>query len=177
MKKLLFNLFCLLLCVFSLWGCGGSLRYEIRDAEVTITDCEEASKGDLEIPTEFRGLPVTSIGNEAFRKCTSLTSVTIPNSVTSIGHGAFSWCQDLTSVTIPEGVTSIGDSAFSECKSLTSITIPDSVTSIGDYAFESCSSLTSISLPEAFHSETEANRLGLDKLWPDGFALPDSSSK
>jgi len=64
--------------VFSLWGCGGSLRYEIRDAEVTITDCEEASKGDLEIPTEFKGLAVTSIGFEAFFNCDSLTSITIP---------------------------------------------------------------------------------------------------
>ncbi|MBQ4143359.1 MAG: leucine-rich repeat domain-containing protein, partial [Thermoguttaceae bacterium] len=47
--------------------------------------------------------------------CTSLTSVTIPNSVTSIGNYAFFLCKSLTSVTIPESVTSIGNSAFIGC--------------------------------------------------------------
>jgi len=87
---------------------------------------------------------ITSIGNYAFYKCTSLTSITIPNSVTSIGEGAFSFCESLTSITIPNFVTSIGDNAFINCSSLTSITIPDSVKSIGDSAFERCSSLENV---------------------------------
>ena len=86
---------------------------------------------------------VTSIGDYAFRSCTSLTSVTIVNSVTSIGDYAFAWCKSLTSVTIPDSVTYIGGSAFSGCTSLTSITIPDSVTSIGEEAFWNCTSLQS----------------------------------
>jgi len=69
---------------------------------------------------------------------------TIPDSVTSIGDWAFSRCNSLTSITIPDSVTSIGDHAFLLCKGLTSIIIPDSVTSIGSGAFSSCSSLTSI---------------------------------
>ena len=89
---------------------------------------------------------VTSIGENAFRNCYALASITIPNSVTSIGESAFASCRSLTSVTIGESVTSIGEGAFSYCYSLTSVTIPNSVTSIGGEAFSGCSSLTSINV-------------------------------
>ena len=87
---------------------------------------------------------VTSIGDDAFYKCTSLTSVTIGDSVTSIGSDAFYNCTSLTSVTIPDSVTEIGYAAFYDCTSLTSITIGDRVTSIGDFAFSVCTSLKEV---------------------------------
>ena len=92
---------------------------------------------------------VTSIGDGAFRSCTGLTSVTIPNSVTSIGEYAFASCTGLTSIEIPNSVTRIGERAFSLCTGLTSVTIPNSVTSIGEYAFASCTGLTSIEIPNS----------------------------
>ena len=95
---------------------------------------------------------VTSIGDWAFRECSSLTSITIPNSVTSIGDEAFRFCSSLTSITIPNSLTSIGNRVFSYCHSLTSITIPESVTSIGEYAFDDCSSLTSVIIPNSVTS-------------------------
>ena len=139
--------------------------------------------GNVVIPkyVEYYGknIPVTSIGSEAFRGCSDLTSVTIPNSVTSIGedtfygcygltsvtipnsvtsieHGAFQSCSGLTSVTIPNGVTSIGSSAFCGCSRLTSVTIPNSVTSIGESTFRGCSGLTSVTIPNSVTSIGES---------------------
>ena len=107
---------------------------------------------NLVLPCEYNGKPVTSIGNNAFWYCSSLTSIEIPDSVTSIGSSAFFGCSSLTSVEIPDSVTSIGSSAFRDCSSLTSVVIPDSVTSIGSSAFHNCSSLTSIEIGDSVTS-------------------------
>ncbi len=108
------------------------------------TDKSQIS-GTIEIPSEVSGKPVTGIANDAFRKCTSLTSINIPSSVTSIGDFAFNGCVKLISITFAEGsqLTSIGYWAFIGCSTLTSITIPSGVTSIGKSAFGYCP-LTSI---------------------------------
>ena len=77
------------------------------------------------IPETYEDLPVTSIGDYAFQFCTSLTSVTIPDSVTSIGWGTFAYCTSLSTVAIGNGVTSIGAYAFAYCSSLESLTVAD----------------------------------------------------
>ena len=130
------------------------------------------------IPMYIGGVKVTSIGNSAFYNCSSLTSVTIPNSVTSIGNDAFEGCSSLkynkynngqylgnsenpylvlvgvidtsaTSFTIHNSTKVICGYAFKGCSSLTSVTIGNSVTSIGSYAFYNCTNLTSIEIPES----------------------------
>ncbi|MBQ7203799.1 MAG: leucine-rich repeat domain-containing protein [Eubacterium sp.] len=91
---------------------------------------------------------VTSIGEGAFYRCTSLTSINIPNSVTYIGNDAFASCSSLTSVSIGNGITSIGRFAFASCYNLKNINLPNSVNNIGWYAFSMCRSLESVVLPK-----------------------------
>ena len=114
---------------------------------------------DIPASVTYNSVPysVTSIGNDAFWRCTGLTSVTIPNSVTSIGSSAFYDCTSLTSVTIPNGVTDIESYTFYGCSGLISVTIPNSVTSIGHAAFYGCSGLTSVTIGNGVTSiDTEA---------------------
>ena len=110
-------------------------------SQTTLTAYPGGKAGSYSVPNS-----VTSIGDEAFLGCASLTSVTIPDSLISIGIGAFHGCTSLTSVTLGHSVTSIGDWAFYRCTSLTSLSIPDSVTTIGSQAFADCASLTSVTL-------------------------------
>lgn len=95
---------------------------------------------------------VTNIGDNAFEKCTNLSSVTIPSSVVNVGQASFSDCINLASVSIPDSVMDIGYYAFAECSALTSVTIPESVTSIGIGAFYVCSGLTSVTIPDSVTS-------------------------
>ena len=107
--------------------------------------------GNVVIPSEINGLKVTAIRYGAFKECTTLKSVTIPDSVTSIGASAFSYCRNLTSVTLSNGVTSIDWGAFN-CTGLTSITIPDSMTWIGEMVFGNCTNLKNVTIPNSVTS-------------------------
>ena len=105
--------------------------------------------GELVIPSIYNDLPVTRIGNFAFFNCSTLKSITIPNSVTSIGDRTFSLCTSLQHISIPSSVTRIGLRTFSDCSSLKNITIPYGVQSIGNGAFWCCASLESIVIPDS----------------------------
>ena len=126
--------------------------YSVRAKPSLIKYFSEYLPSEITIPNEYKGLPVTEIGDYAFDSCLSLESITIPDSVTSIGDYAFCWCSSLESITIPNSVTSIGRSAFNNCSSLESIIIPNGVTSIGRSAFYNCSSLESITIPDSVTS-------------------------
>ena len=107
---------------------------------------------DIVIPEKYNNLPVKEIGQSAFRKETTITSITIPDSITNIGNLAFQMCTSLASVSIPDSVTSIGDFAFQYCECLTSVTIPYSVTSIGNNVFAACVNLASVIIPNSVTS-------------------------
>ena len=119
-----------------------------NDGTITIT-VYTGSGGNVVIPAMINGLPVTSIGDYGvFAYDSSLTSVTIPDSVTSIGNEAFFACSNLTNVTMGNDVTRIGSLAFADCSSLANVTIPHNVTDIEESAFIDCSNLTSVTIPD-----------------------------
>lgn len=104
---------------------------------------------------------VTTIGGWAFDDCNVLRRVTIGNNVTSIGPAAFQRCSYLRNITIGNSVTTIGGEAFFNCWSLTTVTIPNSVTSIGENAFYRCSGLISLTV-EATSPPTIGNNVFAD---------------
>ena len=103
--------------------------------------CTEAN---IIIPSKIDGLPVTSIGNEAFMDCDLIESIVIPNTVKSIGDYAFKGCYSLESIDIPYSVTSVGEYAFADCTEIEEITIPYSLTSFGAWAFDGCENLSKV---------------------------------
>ena len=101
----------------------------------------------IEIPSEIDGLPVTSIGERAFR-LEQFSAVILPDTLMSIGAGAFAGCSNLSeTVILPDTLTSIGAGAFTGCSNLTEIQFPESLTSIGNSAFAS-TGLKAVSIPE-----------------------------
>lgn len=99
------------------------------------------------IETVSIGENVTSIGNYAFRDCSSLTSISLPDDITgTIGSWAFGQTR-ITSITIPDSITGIGTSIFNGCTNLENITIGSGITIISARAFTGCSSLTGLTFP------------------------------
>ena len=94
---------------------------------------------------------VSSIGDYAFAECSSLTKISIPETVLSIGKEAFTFC-GMESLRLPDNITEIGSAAFQNCRKLASVNIPNGIDHIASKLFHDCSSLESITLPEAVTS-------------------------
>lgn len=103
--------------------------------------------GEVAIPDELDGYPVTGIGEGAFYECNRLTGIAIPAGVTRIAPNAFFGCGNLREISIPEGLTCIESDVFAYCGGLKSVSIPGRVTAIEARAFRECNGLKSVSIP------------------------------
>lgn len=99
------------------------------------------------IPSEYRGIPVTTIQSNAFSELDYLEEVVVPATVVEIGEKAFSSCRNRKSITMSEGLQKIGNEAFYSCTSLLSLEIPATVTQIG-YRLIQYSSVVQVSFKE-----------------------------
>ena len=104
------------------------------------------------IPATYNNIPVAFIETNAFKNCSTITSIVIPEGINRINYGAFYECVNLTDINIPSTCKSIGTLAFFKCTSLKNITISDGIESIGNSAFFYCSNLENIVLPDSITS-------------------------
>ena len=101
---------------------SAALSFTVENKQVCITGCKSSIK-ELVIPEKLNDMPVTSIGENAFKGNKDISSCFIPDSVKSIDEWAFAACPELANVTIGSGVSSIGAYSFSACSKLSSINV------------------------------------------------------
>ncbi len=146
------------------------LAYKVNadGTSCTITGMGTCKDTALNIPPEIDGYTVTALADGKFEFIfdpateiniwtevspapfsdrSTLTSVTLPDTVKAIGDYAFQGCKNLLSVDLGNGVVQIGEGAFQNCTALESVTLSSSLTTIEDEAFRNCLSLESITLP------------------------------
>ena len=175
-------------------GTSGDYQYNLIDngnaAEIAMYT---GLGGNISIPNNMDGTPVTAIGdyafvlndnianltipagvtyigNYSFNSCSALLHVNLPNSLKGIGDGAFATCHVLANITIPGGITNIGSGVFSECYSITNVVIPSGDTRIAAAEFQSCSSVTNVTIPSSVNNIADSAFQGCQDL--NDIAIP-----
>ncbi|MCR5481522.1 MAG: leucine-rich repeat protein [Clostridia bacterium] len=172
---------------------GIKYSYIIGGLKATVTgyvDSELTTNAHIQIPNKIGGsLIVEAIADEAFKNCSKLKSISLPESVHSIGKSAFYGCSNLEDINIPKKVGNYNNSTFEStfygCSSLRNINLPEGVESIGARAFNDCSNLTGIAIPGSVTNIGDAAFVDCNQLrnvlTTDTFdkwgALPDVTNK
>lgn len=115
---------------------------------------------------------VQRIWKDCFRGCEKLSKIRLPDTLTDIGDGAFKICRSLTVVDLPDGVQHIGELCFYGCEKLSKILLPETLTDMGESAFEDCRNLTAIHLPSGLQHIGKMGFCGCEKL--SEISIPNS---
>jgi uncharacterized protein YjdB len=144
--------------------CGDNLTYTLSGTTLTISgsgsmynynywsEDKKAPWADQSFTKVVIQSGVTSIGNEAFFKCSSLSEVSLPDGLIKIGSDAFNGCTSLRAIRIPSSVTELGDDAFLECKVLTDVELPSNLKRIKANTFQNCEALVRITIPDSINT-------------------------
>ncbi len=154
-RKLLFVLSVMLFCVCGCFsqntivqdGVVYTLRYSEKKNEVLVTGYQGSPSSVIiadSITFVKTKYPVTTLKYQAFKDCSTLMYIELPDCLTEIQGSVFEGCTKLSSIVIPENDTIIGSGAFYGCTSLKHITIPRNVQEVRGDAFRNCTSLSSV---------------------------------
>ena len=159
MKKSLTIIVIIILLTLTLFSCNlgssngtkpkGTLEFELNynNEGYVVVGSGTYNNKHVEIPSEYKGLPVIGIGSEAFASCEWIESIDMPDSITEIGSSAFVGCVKLKSINIPNHVENL-EGAFAGCEALETVTLPQGLIFIGDHTFQGCISLKEIVIPQ-----------------------------
>lgn len=124
--------------------------------------------GEVTIPETFavegKTYRVTSVDEMAFANNTTLTKLTLPESITAFGKGAFTNCSALTDINIPSTIQDIPSACFAQCKKMAAFTMPEQVKTIGNLAFANCANANKIELNEGITTIGERAFLGCSSI-------------
>ncbi|MBR1426737.1 MAG: leucine-rich repeat domain-containing protein [Paludibacteraceae bacterium] len=167
---------------FMFYGMGGRVQHYAytREGETNVL----SRVGVTAI--NFLGVP-QELGAQAFRSCSMLRSITIPDGVKELGQALFADCDTLSSVTLPDDMAEIPAYFFMNCKELTGFTFPSQVTRINYEAFKNCAKLTDLNNlpsgltvigPSAFRSCAHITSVTLPASLTtiDGYAFSDCTA-
>ncbi len=181
MKKYCTVLIGMLLCLIN-----NSYAYDIEvdgiyyniisseDLTLSVTSGDVFYRDTVVIPQQIqyksRTLTVICIDDYAFKSCSNLIQVQLPESIIEIGENAFANCKKLKNIELPESVVKIGEGAFRKCSALKSIVIKNNVVHIGNYSFQDCTSLSNVCIEDGdselflgynYYSQTGSVKYGL----------------
>lgn len=124
--------------------------------------------GEVTIPETFavegKTYRVTSVDEMAFANNTTLTKLTLPESITAFGKGAFTNCSALTDINIPSTIQDIPSACFAQCEKMAAFTMPEQVKTIGNLAFANCANANKIELNEGITTIGERAFLGCSSI-------------
>ena len=137
------------------------LKFELNENgfSYSVIRCSQYAEGELIIPAEYEGLPVTKIKTDAFTDCEKVTSITISENITDLNPLDFRECIVLTEIIVSDGnvnYSSLNGVLFNNDKTIlycypkakidSSYTMPDTVEVIYTYSFEKCKNLANVEL-------------------------------